>query len=83
MMAAAPALEAQRFRLRADKRGYDLRGEDMYRNDERYNALPAQPKSLPDVEGTHAEVAAIASKLNESQTRNSFLDYLYSPDLVG
>lgn len=82
-MSPAPAIEAAQYRLRADKRGYDKRGEDLYRNQQRYDDLPEQPKSLPDVVGTHAHVSEVASKLNESQLRNSFLDYLYSPDLVG
>jgi len=80
--APAPVVEEAVYRLAADRRGYDIRNGELYANRQRLNDLPAAPKGMPDVVGSYAHVAATAVKLNESQTRNSFLDYQYNPELI-
>ncbi|MDF2993068.1 MAG: hypothetical protein K0S37_3582 [Microbacterium sp.] len=80
--ADAPPLELE-FELAVSKRAAVIRHKADERDQERYDKLPDVPASHRPFTGTYAEVAARAKQLNEGQLRNSFLDYLYYPDIVG
>lgn len=72
-----------RYRLVAEKRGASKRHGTLVRLKDHYADLAETPPGFTEFEGTYAEVAERAKTLNEGQERNSFLDYLYSPDRVG
>lgn len=70
------------YKLVASRRGYIRRAGGFEVSEARLADLPEQPRSFADVTGTYEHVAAAAVKANNAQERASYLDYLYSPELV-
>lgn len=83
MSAAAPPLELT-WVLVASKRAVDIKGDGTYvRNKERFGELADTPPGLPSIENSYGVISAYACKMNQSQIRSGFLDYLYYPDIKG
>ena len=80
MTTAAPEIE---FELVAHRRGVQVSKDKFLPIPGRFESLPEVPKGFISRTGAYDAIAAIASKLNKAQMDHGFLDYLYSPDIVG
>lgn len=85
-MTAAPAAEIT-FALHASKRAikYESVGSKKPREavilEDRMALLPDTPAGFSPRSGGYKEIAALATKLNQIQLDQDFLDYLYYADV--
>lgn len=68
------------YELRASRRGYLMVYGKLTEHEGRLNNLPEEPEHFRHCTGTYAAVAEVAKRLNETQIRSGFLDYLYAPE---